>query len=116
MLERDEKIPDLKEIEKEVSDLLAKKFGSHVKLISPMILPQEVVEAKGKEPPREKKPLQFHLKPEDLIAYLDQYVVKQDEAKAILATKICTHFNRIRRSQEVGDAVETWPAPSRATC
>ncbi|MCU0538689.1 MAG: AAA family ATPase [Desulfobacterales bacterium] len=107
MTVRDEKIPDFKEIEKEVSDLLAKKFGSHVKLISPMILPQEVVEAKGKEPPREKRPLQFHLKPEDLIAYLDQYVVKQDEAKAILATKICTHFNRIRRSQEAGEAVET---------
>ncbi len=34
-------------------------------------------------------------------------MVKQDEAKAILATKICTHFNRIRRSQEAGEAMET---------
>jgi endopeptidase Clp ATP-binding regulatory subunit ClpX len=102
-----EKIPDIKEIEKEIGDLLAKKFGSHVKLISPMILPQEAAAAAVAEPPREKKSIHFDLKPQDLIAYLDQYVVKQDQAKAILATKICTHFNRIRRRQEAGDAVET---------
>jgi len=107
MNERSEKIPDLKEIEKEISDVLAKKFGSHVKLLSPMILPQEAVEDKTKAPAREKKPVTFNLKPEELIAYLDQYVVKQDQAKAILATKICTHFNRIRRAQESPDAVES---------
>jgi endopeptidase Clp ATP-binding regulatory subunit ClpX len=100
MKERDEKIPDIKEIEKEISELLAKKFGSHVKLISPMILPQEAVTGTTKEHLREKKSINFNLKPEELIAYLDQYVVKQDQAKAILATKICTHFNRIRRAQE----------------
>ena len=107
MSERSEKIPDLKEIEKEISDVLAKKFGSHVKLLSPMILPQEAEADKAKAPSREKKPVIFNLKPEELIAYLDQYVVKQDQAKAILATKICTHFNRIRRAQESPDAVET---------
>jgi endopeptidase Clp ATP-binding regulatory subunit ClpX len=107
MSERSEKIPDLKEIEKEISEVLAKKFGSHVKLISPMILPQEAVADKAKAPSREKKPLTFNLKPEELIAYLDQYVVKQDQAKAILATKICTHFNRIRRAQESRDALES---------
>ena len=37
------------------------------------------------------------MKPEELEAYLDEYVIKQDRAKAILATKICTHFNRIKR-------------------
>ena len=107
MSEQNEKIPDLKEIEKEISDVLAKKFGSHVKLLSPMILPQEAEADKGKAPAREKKPVTFNLKPEELIAYLDQYVVKQDQAKAILATKICTHFNRIRRAQESLDAVES---------
>ena len=36
------------------------------------------------------------MKPEELKAYLDEYLVKQDEAKEVLATKICTHFNRIK--------------------
>ena len=107
MSEHSEKIPDLKEIEKEISDVLAKKFGSHVKLLSPMSLPQDAEADKVKAPAREKKPVTFNLKPEELIAYLDQYVVKQDQAKAILATKICTHFNRIRRAQESREAVES---------
>lgn len=40
--------------------------------------------------------IHFDLKPDDLVAYLDQYIVRQDEAKAVLATKICTHFNRAK--------------------
>jgi endopeptidase Clp ATP-binding regulatory subunit ClpX len=65
-----------------------------------MILPQEGAVDKVKSPPRQRKKINFDLKPEELIAYLDQFVVKQDNAKAILATKICTHFNRIKRAQE----------------
>ena len=38
----------------------------------------------------------FDLKPDDLVSYLDQYIVRQDEAKAVLSTKICTHFNRAK--------------------
>jgi ATP-dependent Clp protease ATP-binding subunit ClpX len=40
--------------------------------------------------------INFDLKPEELVDYLDQYIIKQDNAKAILSTKICTHFNRIK--------------------
>ncbi|MBI5581656.1 MAG: AAA family ATPase [Deltaproteobacteria bacterium] len=107
MSTKSEKIPDPKELEKEISEFLAKKFGGHVKVLSPMVMTQEAVAGKPKEPPRDKKKINFNLKPEELIAYLDQYVVKQDQAKAILATKVCTHFNRIRRAQESRDAVET---------
>ncbi|MBT4503805.1 MAG: AAA domain-containing protein [Gemmatimonadetes bacterium] len=42
-----------------------------------------------------KESFEFDLKPEELEAYLDQYVIRQYQAKAILATKICTHFNRL---------------------
>ena len=95
-----EKIPDPKELEKEIGDFLSKKFGDKVKVVAPMVLPQEGPVDKIKVPPRPKKKIHFDLKPEELIAYLDQFVVKQDSAKAILATKICTHFNRIKRAQE----------------
>jgi len=43
--------------------------------------------------------------PEELISYLDQYVVKQTKAKSILSTKICTHFNRIRHSQTTNEGM-----------
>jgi endopeptidase Clp ATP-binding regulatory subunit ClpX len=100
MRSHSEKIPDPKELEKEIGEFLSKKFGDNVKIVTPMILPQEGAVDKVKSPPRQRKKINFDLKPEELIAYLDQFVVKQDNAKAILATKICTHFNRIKRAQE----------------
>ncbi len=108
MKTRSEKIPDPKELEKEIGDFLTKKFGDSVKIAGPVVLPQELPFEKpgaGKK----KKKINFDLKPEELIAYLDRYIVKQEDAKSILATKICTHFNRIKRFQnsesEMGDMV-----------
>lgn len=48
----------------------------------------------------ESEAIHFDLKPEELEAYLDQYVIEQQDAKAILATKICTHFNRLKLPPE----------------
>jgi endopeptidase Clp ATP-binding regulatory subunit ClpX len=90
-----ENMPNPKDIEREVGDFLAKKFGATVKVISPVVLPAEEPSEKAAKKP--KKIIDFDLKPEELIAYLDQYIVRQDDAKAVLATKICTHFNRIKR-------------------
>jgi len=103
MSAHNEKIPDPKELEKEISKFLAKKFGDNVKIVSPIVMPQEAMSDKSNESGKPKANLNFNLKPEELISYLDQYVVKQDSAKAILATKICTHFNRIRRTIESDD-------------
>jgi len=105
MKEHDEKVPDPKEIEKEIGDFLAKKFGGSVKMVTPQVLPQQAAIEKDEEPPVKNQKLNFDLKPEDLIAYLDQYIVKQDTAKAILATKICTHFNRVKRAESSPDDV-----------
>ncbi len=102
MAEKEEKFPDPKEIEKEISEFLSKKFGGNVKLISPVVLPREA--SFEEEEPRKATKIDFSLKPEELEAYLDQYIVKQDEAKAILATKICTHFNRIKHAESSGQS------------
>ena len=49
----------------------------------------------GNKKDRDKKVPTFDMLPEELEAFLDSFVVKQDQAKAVLATKICTHFNRV---------------------
>ena len=95
-------------MEKEIGEFLSKKFGNNVKIVTPVVLPEQNAVDQVKSAPRRKKDINFNLKPEELIAYLDQFVVKQNSSKAILATKICTHFNRIRREQEghePGDSV-----------
>jgi endopeptidase Clp ATP-binding regulatory subunit ClpX len=97
MKNSDEKIPGPQELEKEIGDFLSKKFGNNVKIVTPIVMPEQLLQEEDGKIRRRGKKLDFQLKPEDLIAYLDQYIVKQDTAKAILATKICTHFNRINR-------------------
>ena len=103
MDETNNKFPDQKELEKELSDYLSKKYGDRVKIISPFIMPKPLVEdttCKGKEAGPGK--INFNLKPEELEDYLNEYVIKQDTAKSVLATKVCTHFNRIRYLQDKG--------------
>lgn len=53
---------------------------------------------------REKEVLrairEFNLRPRDVRDYLDRYVIRQDEAKKVLAVAICDHFNHVRRCME----------------
>ncbi|MDY0220171.1 MAG: AAA family ATPase [Desulfobacterium sp.] len=91
-----ENIPDPKRIEKELGEFLNKKFGGKVKIISPSLAPQAKPISGRDESSGRKKLVNFDMKPGELIAYLDQYIVRQERAKSILATKICTHFNRIK--------------------
>jgi len=96
---------DPHKIEKELGEFLNKKFGGNVKILSPSIQPQQDA-ISGAPPSKGKKALiDFNIKPADLISYLDQYVVRQDRAKSVLSTKICTHFNRIRHQEASGDGI-----------
>jgi ATP-dependent Clp protease ATP-binding subunit ClpX len=102
---RNEKFPDPKELEKELGDFLTKKFGGSVKLATPIVLPQAEASDAGEQTVHKQAEINFDLKPEELVGYLDQYIIKQDRAKAILATKICTHFNRIRHRKASTDPI-----------
>jgi ATP-dependent Clp protease ATP-binding subunit ClpX len=94
-----EKDLDIKEIQKDLSDYLAKKYGQRVQFAGFGAIPEPEGEKVG-EGEKEKKSgplsIQFDMKPEELKSYLDEYLVRQDEAKEVLATKVCTHFNRIK--------------------
>ena len=96
MTEIHENTPDPRKIEKELGEFLNKKFGGKVKVFSPSMLPQEDKTAGGTSKFKKDQVLDFDVTPSELISYLDQYVVRQRRAKSVLATKICTHFNRIR--------------------
>lgn len=95
------KFPDQEELEKELSDYLSKKYGYRIKVVSPMMIPHAKDSGgAGTKDPQGLEKIAFDMKPEELEAYLNQYVIGQDDAKAILATKICTHYNRIRLQRE----------------
>jgi ATP-dependent Clp protease ATP-binding subunit ClpX len=97
--ETSQKLPSPKELERELGEYLSKKYGDQIKIVPPFIFPKGET-AEIPRPLKDSKgvsgKINFDLKPEELEAYLDEYVIRQDEAKAVLATKICTHFNRIK--------------------
>ncbi len=91
------KPPDMGDVQKDLKEFFSNKYGAQVQFAQPE---REGVPV---DPPSEDAPLpeiRFDMKPEELEAFLDEYVIRQDDAKEILATKICTHFNRIRLQEE----------------
>jgi ATP-dependent Clp protease ATP-binding subunit ClpX len=99
--------PDQKEMERELSDYLSKKYSEKTRFVSPRLNPQQELDGEGEDGGVWSR-INFDMNPEELVAYLDQYIVCQDEAKAVLATKICTHFNRAKylAQRQTGDPAD----------
>ena len=76
-----EKIPDPKELEKEMSDYLTKKYGSRIKVMAPYWVAKAEAGTRGKGAETLDR-INFDLKPEELEAYLSEYVIKQDAPRA----------------------------------
>lgn len=82
------------DLQKDLKEFIENKYGAQV------VFPQGETAGfeagtKAEEPP-EDDTIEFDLKPKELEAFLDEYVVKQYDAKEVLATKICTHYNRMK--------------------
>lgn len=100
------KFPDPKKIEKEINEFLANKYGNRIRVMGTQIGPWPgASESEGGDAVSEeasKGTIRFDMKPAELHEYLDRFVIRQDAAKEMLSTKICTHFNRIRYFQQRG--------------
>lgn len=96
------KIPNQQELEKELSEYLSKKYGNRVKIMSPLVFPKshEATTDESRGSGEGKGISSFDMLPEELESYLEGFIVKQNQAKAVLATKICTHFNRIKNTKD----------------
>ncbi len=93
-------LPDQKELERQLSEYLAKKYGDKSRQVSRLAPEPQSEHGDGASGVWSR--INFDMRPEELVAYLDQYIVRQDQAKAVLATKICTHFNRARYLSQRG--------------
>lgn len=93
-----EKIPNPQEIQQDLKKFIEDKYGAKV------VFPEQ--DFVGQKPgvdgieTGEIDLIKFDLKPQELESYLKQYIVEQSEAIETLATKICTHFHRMRFERE----------------
>lgn len=82
--------PTPQELEREIESYLLSKYGDRIRVA---VRPPEPKGKKDRNVGKKNAPAL--VKPEEMVAYLDRFVVKQDAAKAVLATKICTHYNKM---------------------
>ena len=101
------KWPNPDELRKDMEEFFSKKYGDKIKL---GILSSEPDQARTADEGTETKeaPLDIHFDylPRDIKRYLDRFVVKQDDAKKVLATTICDHYNHIKRCSLKGPCKE----------
>ena len=92
--------PDPRELQEDLTRLMREKYGNGVDV---RFFATEHPEPKGTEPDPEPTPeelqakLKFSSTPAEIKQYLDRFVIGQDEAKKVLATAICDHYNHIQR-------------------
>jgi ATP-dependent Clp protease ATP-binding subunit ClpX len=85
----------------DLKELLRSKYGTGVQFdIFPKAQPEESGE--GEDPgTRRQEILQFSYKPSQIKEYLDRYVIRQDDAKKVLATAVCDHYHHIQECSDV---------------
>ena len=96
------------EIGKKLEEFFRSQFGGNV-LFSSFRAPgsDETPQVHPPEPPAvddavdEDAWLDFRYKPADIKAHLDRYVIRQDEAKKVLATAVCDHYNHAKILREL---------------
>ncbi|MDP8206738.1 MAG: AAA family ATPase [Candidatus Electryonea clarkiae] len=92
--------PSAEQIQQDVQKFLREKYGADMVHAEVDSLGTKETSTTPKE--EEELEIQFDMKPIELEKYLQEYVVQQDEAVEILATKVSTHFNRLRWERDQG--------------
>ncbi len=60
-------------------------------------------------PSDDGKAFEFTYKPADIKAHLDRFVIRQDEAKKVLATAVCDHYHHAQMLREDRESDSTGP-------
>lgn len=55
------------------------------------------------EKKKDEEKFEFQYRPKEVKAYLDRFVIRQDEAKKVLSVALCDHYHHVRMSQEGKD-------------
>jgi endopeptidase Clp ATP-binding regulatory subunit ClpX len=99
----DKKLPTPEEVQKEFEDFVRQRFGSNVQVVTNHIGSTFDNDETGQVEDRgipEKFDLNFNMTPKEVKNYLDDYIIKQDEAKKALAIAICDHYNHVKACLE----------------
>src|SRR5688572_25571105 len=86
--------PSPEEFQRQLSDFLRQHFQNSRAASSPQA--EAVGAPEPEEAPAKPADFDFKYKPRDVKAYLDRFVIKQDEAKKVLSVALCDHYHHVR--------------------
>src|SRR3979490_2892907 len=93
--------PSPEELKTKIAEFMKSNFGDRVSFAT-FTQPDAVEPAddpgQGEDQPEEveKDEFVFNFLPRDIKAHLDRFVIKQDEAKKVLAIAVCDHYNHAK--------------------
>ncbi len=100
-------LPRLDQLQKDVEEFLKEKYGDNAVKAQVDSLGTKETTADPKD--EEDLGIEFDLTPEELERYLREYVVCQEDALEILATKVATHFKRMKWERDAGKELPRIP-------
>ena len=87
------RFPSPEELKSKITEFMKQNFGDRVS-VATITEPEPAVAEEDEKPEKtEHKEFEFHLLPRDIKAHLDRFVIKQEEAKKVLAIAVCDHYN-----------------------
>jgi len=87
--------PSPEELQKKLSDFMKSQFGNHVSVSTQVSPSPEETGGNTEIPLRDDQVFEFRHLPRDIKAHLDRYVIRQDDAKRVLAIAVCDHYNNV---------------------
>ncbi|MCC6137740.1 MAG: AAA family ATPase [Bdellovibrionaceae bacterium] len=101
-------LPNPAEIQKEFQELIRKKFGNAVQVVTVDAMnsqmAEEVVASQQEKP---KKDFRFSYTPKQLVDELNTAIIGQEDAKRSLALAVCDHYRHIH-AEQMGDVADNY--------
>ncbi len=90
--------PSPDEIQRKLQEFMREQYGDRVQ-VAAVTQPENIQTGEmGEETKRRRKrAFEFGYKPKDIKAYLDRFVIKQDDAKKVLSIAVCDHYNHVKQ-------------------
>ena len=102
MMSTEQPLPSPDEIQRKLGEFMKKEFGDRVVFAAPRTETIETGQS-SEEPKRKPVEFEFNLKPKDVKAHLDRFVIQQDEAKKTLSIAVCDHYNHVKACERGDD-------------
>jgi ATP-dependent Clp protease ATP-binding subunit ClpX len=95
-MEQNPPFPSPEELKTKITEFMKQNFGDRVS-VATFAEPEQAPAVEDEKPEKiDNDEFQFNFLPRDIKAHLDRFVIKQEEAKKVLAIAVCDHYNHAK--------------------